>query len=58
VGPRLTSEVNSVATRRFWALFHAFPGDVQQLAMKNVAATASSITPFPPIGQSNRETSA
>jgi hypothetical protein len=27
--------VNSVATRRFWALFHALPNDVQQLAVKN-----------------------
>jgi hypothetical protein len=27
--------VNSVATRRFWALFHALPDDVQQLAIKN-----------------------
>lgn len=24
-----------VATRRFWVLFHALPGDVQQLAIKN-----------------------
>jgi hypothetical protein len=29
------SAVNSVATRRFWVLFHALPVDVQQLAFKN-----------------------
>ena len=27
--------MNSVATRRFWALFHALPSDVQQLAVKS-----------------------
>ena len=27
--------MNSVGTRRFWALFHALPADVQQLAIKN-----------------------
>jgi len=27
--------VNSVATRRFWALFHALPSEVQQLAIKS-----------------------
>jgi len=27
--------VKSIATRRFWALFHALPGDAQQLAIKN-----------------------
>jgi len=27
--------VNSIATRRFWALFQALPDDVQQLAVKN-----------------------
>ena len=27
--------MNSVATRRFWALFQALPDDVQQLAVKN-----------------------
>jgi hypothetical protein len=29
------SEVNSVATRRFWNLFHALPAEVQELAVKN-----------------------
>ena len=29
------AEVNSVATRRFWTLFSALPGDVQELAVKN-----------------------
>ncbi len=29
------TEVNSVATRRFWNLFHALPDDVQKLAVKN-----------------------
>jgi hypothetical protein len=28
-------EVNSVATRRFWDLFNALPGDAQNLAVKN-----------------------
>jgi len=28
-------EVNSVASRRFWELFDALPGDVQELAVKN-----------------------
>jgi len=27
--------VKSVATRRFWDLFHALPGDIQQLTIKN-----------------------
>jgi hypothetical protein len=27
--------VKSVATRRFWALFHGLPGDVQRLAIKD-----------------------
>ena len=27
--------MNSVATRRFWDLFSALPGDVQKLAVKN-----------------------
>lgn len=27
--------MNSLATRRFWALFHALPREVQQLAIKN-----------------------
>jgi hypothetical protein len=27
--------VNSLATRRFWLLFHALPTDVQALAIKN-----------------------
>ena len=27
--------MNSIATRRFWALFQALPDDVQQLAVKN-----------------------
>lgn len=27
--------MTSVATRRFWDLFHALPGDVQTLAIKN-----------------------
>ena len=27
--------MNSVATRRFWALFHELPSDVQQLAIKS-----------------------
>jgi hypothetical protein len=27
--------VKSVATSRFWNLFHALPGDVQKLAVKN-----------------------
>jgi hypothetical protein len=30
-----TAEVNSVATRRFWELFHSLPRDVQELAVKN-----------------------
>lgn len=29
------TEVNSVATRRFWDLFYALPEDVQRLAVKN-----------------------
>ena len=29
------AEVTSVATRRFWHLFHALPADVQNLAVKN-----------------------
>jgi hypothetical protein len=29
------SEVNSVATRRFWNLFHALPAEVQELAVKD-----------------------
>ena len=28
-------EVKSVATRRFWNLYHALPADVQALAVKN-----------------------
>jgi hypothetical protein len=28
-------EVSSVATRRFWALFHALPEDIRELAVKN-----------------------
>lgn len=27
--------MRSVATRRFWALFHALPGDVQELAIRS-----------------------
>jgi hypothetical protein len=27
--------VNSATTRRFWTLFHALPGNVQQLATRN-----------------------
>ena len=27
--------MNSVATRRFWELFHALPADIQKLAVKN-----------------------
>lgn len=27
--------MNSFATRRFWDLFHALPGEVQKLAIKN-----------------------
>jgi len=27
--------VRSIATRRFWNLFHALPSDVQNLAVKN-----------------------
>jgi hypothetical protein len=27
--------VRSVATRRFWLLFHSLPGDIQKLAVKN-----------------------
>jgi len=27
--------VNSVATRRFWALFHGLPSDVQELAIRS-----------------------
>jgi hypothetical protein len=30
-----TAEVKSVATRRFWSLFHALPADIQELAIKN-----------------------
>jgi len=30
-----TAEVNSVATRRFWDLFHALPRDIQKVAVKN-----------------------
>jgi hypothetical protein len=29
------SEVNSVATRRFWDLLHALPENIQELAVKN-----------------------
>ena len=29
------TEVNSVATRRFWDLLHALPDEVQKLAVKN-----------------------
>jgi hypothetical protein len=29
--------VKSVATRRFWTLFHALPRDVQHVALKNYA---------------------
>jgi hypothetical protein len=28
-------EVNSVAARRFWALFHALPGHVQELPIRS-----------------------
>jgi hypothetical protein len=28
-------EVNSVATRRFWDLFHALPEEIRELAAKN-----------------------
>lgn len=27
--------MKSVATRRFWALFHVLPGDVQELAIRS-----------------------
>jgi hypothetical protein len=27
--------VKSTASRRFWSLFHALPGEVQKLAIKN-----------------------
>jgi hypothetical protein len=27
--------VKSIATRRFWSLLHALPGDVQELALKS-----------------------
>ncbi len=30
-----STEVNSVATRRFWDLFDALPRDIQKLAVKN-----------------------
>ena len=30
-----SSEVKSVASRRFWDLFNALPDDVQKLAVKN-----------------------
>ena len=29
------AEVRSVATQRFWDLFHALPADIQRLAVKN-----------------------
>ena len=29
------AEVKSVATSRFWDLFHALPGEIQELAVKN-----------------------
>ncbi len=29
------AKVNSVASRRFWELFHKLPGDIQKLAVKN-----------------------
>jgi len=30
-----TAQVNSVATRRFWDLFHALSPEIQKLAVKN-----------------------
>jgi len=30
-----TARVKSVATKRFWELFQAFPEEVQNLAVKN-----------------------
>jgi hypothetical protein len=30
-----TAQVNSVATRRFWDLFHALAPEIQKLAVKN-----------------------
>jgi hypothetical protein len=29
------ADVNSIATRRFWDLFHALPPEIQKLAVKN-----------------------
>ncbi len=32
---RAAVEVNSVATRRFWALFYALPTNIQELAVRS-----------------------